>query len=392
MALICCSGVDFTNRFPDHRRMPVARAPRSRRLPRYVVILAGGEGKRFWPRSRRRAPKQLLAIEGRRTLLQETVRRLLPLCSWERVVVVTNAQHAAAVRHQLPRVRADQILVEPVGRNTAACIALGAEWIAARAGDAIMIAVPADHVIKDARGLRRTLAHACVVATDADALVTVGIAPVRPETGYGYIELGKRIAGQGGACWVRRFHEKPSLPKARAYLAGGRHMWNSGMFVFKAGVVRRALQQCVPELYGALEGVWATPRGVARRLQRAYRTIPSVSFDIAVMQPAAAMHGAGPPVAVVRGDFDWSDVGSWVAMPEIWGCDERGNAALGRMVPIDSSDSIVYCPERLVALVGVKDLIVVDSEDALLICSRQRAQDVQRVTHELKERGWSQYL
>jgi len=362
-------------------------------LPRYAVIMAGGQGTRFWPRSRGRVPKQLLRISGRHTLLQATVRRLVPLCSWRHILVVCSAEHADEVRRQLPRVPVEHVLVEPIGRNTAPCIALAAEWIAERVGDAVMIVAPADHVIRDEEMLRQTLRVAAELATAHDSLVTLGIEPSRAETGYGYIEVGQRIDRRhSGSFWVKRFHEKPSLRLAHRYVAGGQHLWNSGIFVWKASVVRAAMQRYLPDVSTALAGVWSAARGERQRLRRAYGALPSVSVDIAVMQPVTAARRSPMRVAVVRARFDWNDVGSWGAMPEIWGCDAEGNAAVGTIVPVETTGAVVYSPDRLVALVGVKDMIVVDSPDALLICARDRAQDVRQVSEILKRRGLVRYL
>lgn len=352
--------------------------------------MAGGQSTRFWPLSRRRVPKQLLAVAGKRTLLQETARRLRPLVPWHRMLVVTAAEHAHAVHRQLPLVPHEQILVEPVGRNTAACIALAAEWIATRAGDGLMLVVPADHVVKDGRGLRQTLRAAADLATDQDCLVTIGIPATRPETGYGYIALADAIGRRvPKAFWVRRFHEKPSPSTARRYVASGQYLWNSGMFVWKASVFRRALQRCVPRLRERLDGVWTSRRGVARRLRGTYQGLPAVSVDVGVMQPMSAWKGA---VAVVRGAFDWIDAGTWGAMAELWKGDGNGNATPGRLLAIDATGCIVYSPRHLTALVGVKDLIVVENDGALLVCARDRAQDVRRVVAALQARGWSQYV
>jgi mannose-1-phosphate guanylyltransferase len=401
------------------RAMSVDNGARRRRrraaLRRYAVIMAGGHGTRFWPASRFKAPKQLLSITGRHTLLQETTRRLRSLFSWRRMLVVTNVEHAAEVRRQLPRIPAEHILVEPTGRNTAACIALAAEWIATRVGNAVMVALPADHVIKDVDGLQRTLRAAADLAARQHCLVTIGVPPARAETGYGYVEVGSPIAGPTGASfWVRRFHEKPIASVARRYAASGRHLWNAGMFAWETEVFQRALDLCLPEVRGALKGVFCVHpdsrqgrrvgsgrrRGrdagarsaSALRVRRAYRRLPSVSVDVGIMERIVARRRDAPRVAVVRASFDWNDVGSWVAMPEVWGCDKLGNASLGKVLPVDAADSIVYSPGRLVALVGVKGLIVVDSPDALLICARDRAQDVRTVPHELKARGWSRYV
>ena len=355
--------------------------------------MAGGQGTRFWPRSRRRLPKHLLSIGGRRTLLQETARRLLPLFSWRRMLVVTNREQAREVRRQLPRIPGNQVLEEPAGRNTLGCITLANEWITSRDPNALMVALPADHVIKDAEELRRTMRVACDLAVRQRCLVTLGIAPHRGETGYGYIQVGPQIAAEGAnAFWVRRFHEKPSAGVARRYVSSGRYLWNSGMFVWKVSTFREALARVAPQVGETLSGVWSSPRGVRQRLQRAYRALPAVSVDVGVLQPLSLMRKQAARIAVLRAHFDWNDVGSWVSLPEVWGCDAEGNAALGRTLAVDASGSIVYAPERLVALIGTKDLIVVDSPDALLICARERAQDVRRITDLLKQRRWVRYL
>lgn len=369
------------------------QSSRTVRPAAYAVIMAGGQGTRFWPRSRRRLPKHLLCVSGRRTLLQETAHRLLPLFPWRRMLVVTNKEQAAEVRRQLPRIPSNQVLEEPVGRNTLGCIALASEWIAARDADALMVALPADHVIKDAAELRRTIRVACALAARQRCLVTLGIAPNRPETGYGYIQIGLQIGTDGAnAFWVRRFHEKPSAAAARRYVSSGGYLWNSGMFIWQVSAFRAALDRVAPQVSETLSGVWSSPRGVRQRLQRAYRALPSVSVDVGVLQPLSVMRKDAPRIAVLRAQFDWNDVGSWVSLPEVWGCDAEGNAALGRTLAVDASGSIVYAPERLVALIGTKDLIVVDSPDALLICARERAQDVRRITDLLKQRRWSRYL
>jgi mannose-1-phosphate guanylyltransferase len=363
-------------------------------MPRYAVIMAGGQSTRFWPLSRKRRPKQLLSIMGRHTLLQETARRLLPLVPWRRMLVVTAAEYAREVSRQLPRVPREHVLAEPMGRNTAPCIALAAEWMAARCGDALMVVVPADHVIKNASGLQRAWASACTLAARHDCLVTLGIQPTRPETGYGYIELARPVDPRSpDAFWVRRFHEKPVAAVAKRYAASGRHLWNSGMFVWKVNVFRDALARCLPDVQRALEGLWGSHRhGAQDRLRRIYRSLPSVSVDAGVLQPMSRNSGAVPQIAVIRAGFDWIDAGSWAAMADLLGQDDAGNTTVGKVLTIDARDSIVYCPQRLVALVGVKQLIVVENDGALLVCARERAQDVRQVTGELRRRGWSRYV
>jgi mannose-1-phosphate guanylyltransferase len=351
--------------------------------------MAGGQSTRFWPLGRRRVPKQFLTLSGRASLLQAAARRLVPLVSWNRILVVTAAEHAAEARRQLPRVPAAHILVEPVGRNTAACIALAAEWITAHHGDALMLIVPADHVIEDAGALRRSLRAAAQLALREGALVLLGMRPTRAETGYGYIELGQTIGS--GAFQIRRFREKPPRALARRFVAGGRHLWNSGMFVWKASVFRRALLRCLPEIDRALRGVWRGRDGQAR-LRRVYRRLPSISVDSGILQPLSALRTEREPLLAMHANFHWLDVGSWGALADLWGCDEHGNATRTRLLPIESSHCIVYAPDRLVVLLGVSNLIVADSGGALLICERGRSQDVRVVPRVLEQHGCRMYV
>jgi mannose-1-phosphate guanylyltransferase len=354
--------------------------------------MAGGFSTRFWPMGRRRNPKQLLSLDGRHTFLQDTARRLRPLVPWKRMLVVTNAAHADTVREQLPRIPPAQILGEPVGRDTAACLALANEWLAAHAGDAVMLAVPADHVIRDGQALRRSLATAARLAAAEDCLVTIGVRPTRAETGYGYIEVGERVgSGARQAFWVRRFREKPRPATAARYLASGQHLWNSGMFLWKVSAFQRALQVCLPQTARALRGAYAKSRS-ASVLRRRYARLPRISVDRGVLQPLSAMRGEVPRMAVLRASFDWLDAGAWDVLPQLWGTSDRGNTTRGKVVAVQSRDCIVYSPEQAVALVGVRDLIVVASDGVLLVCARDRAQDVRAVPAELKRRGWSKYV
>lgn len=351
----------------------------------FAVVMAGGSGTRFWPRSRADLPKQLLALAGRRTLLQETATRMAGVVGWSRVLVVTGARHAAAVRRQLPRLGRGQVLVEPTGRNTAPAIALAALHLAARTSHASMIVAPSDHAIGGLAGFRRTLRHALWVAERTGALVTLGVHPTHPETGYGYIRPGKRIPGRhGGAAWVDAFIEKPVLRRARQLVASKRVLWNSGMFVWRVDRILAELERCVPRvLHPLARAVRGGGRGA---LARAYRALPSVSIDTGVLERAAQ-------VAVVPAGFTWSDVGSWAAVGDLWGRDRQtGNVARGRLLALDSSGCVVDSPGRLVALLGVHDLVVVETPDALLVCDRARAQDVRRVVNELQRRGLRRYL
>ena len=315
---------------------------------------------------------------GSRSLLQETVARLRGVVPVSHIVIVTHRDHAAAVRRQLPQIPARNVLSEPVGRNTAPCLALAALTIEARASGATFVSLPADHAIADAAAFRATILEALAWAAAEPVAVTIGIRPTAPETGYGYVELGPRLAGRTAR--VRKFVEKPTAQRARAFVAGGRHLWNSGMFAWRTTTILGLLDRHLPAVTRALRAALAAPvRRRAATLARTYRRLPSISIDYGVMEHAR-------DVLVVSGDFGWSDVGSWAALADIAG----PNGA--RVIPVDAARSVVFGDGRLVALVGVEDLIVVDTPDALLVCRRDRAQDVRRVVDELARRGLETYL
>ena len=342
--------------------------------------MAGGSGTRFWPRSRRRLPKQLLPVASTRTLLQETADRLARVVDASRMLVVTHRDHAAAVRRQLPKIARRNVLVEPISCNTAPCLALAALEIARRDPEATFVSVPADHAIADARAFRATILEAFAWAHHKPSAVTIGVQPTSPETGFGYIRVGEPVGGR--AFRVRAFIEKPSLARARRYLASGEYLWNSGMFAWRTATVLALLDRHLGDVMGPLRRVLSAPlRARAAALARAYAAITPISIDHGVMEKAAG-------VLVVRGAFGWSDIGSWAALGDI----ARSQKRIPPVVAIDAARYVVSSPERLVALVGVDDLIVVDTPDALLICHRKRAQDVRRVVQELEERGLDAYL
>lgn len=360
------------------------------RIPRVAVIMAGGQGTRFWPLARRRRPKQFLAAQAEHSFLQETVRRILPLFGWDRILVVTASQHAAAVRAQLPNLPKTQILVEPIGRNTAACLALACAWVEAHVGEAILVGLPADHVIRDAVGLRRSLRHAIEFARREAALVVIGILPTRPETGYGYIEVAPEDAADE-VSWVRRFHEKPKLARAQRYLRSPRYRWNAGMFVWRTSVFRAAWEHCMPAFADAFQGVFDRRARERQRLAQVYDRLPDVSVDVALLQPLTARPDRCARVAVVEAEFDWMDAGSLDSLAQLWGCDEAGNATRGKVVALDATDCIVSAAERPVVIVGARDLVVIDAGDVVLVCTRDRAQAVRAVPGELERRGLTRY-
>jgi len=364
-----------------------AGEPRDSFVPRhsrYAVVMAGGSGTRFWPRSRQRTPKQFLPIVGGQSMLRETVARVAPLVGPSHVVVVAGRSQARAVRTELPRLARRNLLAEPVGRNTAAAIALAALVLERRSPGASMVVLPADHAISAHGVFRADLRLALRVAEETGALVTLGLPPTRPETGYGYIRPAKAIPGtRGRVARVAAFIEKPNLRRAEALVAEGRVLWNAGIFAWRASDVLEELRAHVPAVVGPLEAALARGGGA---LAAAYRRIPSVSIDHGVLEHSRR-------VMVVRARFPWSDVGSWAAVEPFWrGAANGDNTVRGHALPIDSRGCVVDSPERLVALVGVEDLVVVDAGDAVLVCRKDRAQDVRLVVDELRRRGLARYL
>jgi len=355
----------------------------------FAVIMAGGKGSRFWPRSREKMPKHLLDIQGERTIIRETVDRIRPLVPPERTLIVTGRSHAAELIRRLPEIPAENILIEPVGRNTAPCIGLAALHILQRVPDAVMLVLPSDHRIGDEITFRRVLDAAGKVAAKGNPLVTIGIRPTGPETGYGYIEQGDLVpAGEGEKIYrVRSIREKPPLEQARKFMRQGRFLWNSGMFVWKASTILGAIERFLPELHAGLLQI-REALGTEREEEivgEVYSAQKAVSIDYGIMEKAE-------DVLVVPGDFGWSDLGSWDALWEVSEKDENGNAVRGPFIGIDAGASLVHSPGKLVALVGVRDLLVVETDDALLICRRGRSQDVRKVVEILEKEDLKKYL
>jgi mannose-1-phosphate guanylyltransferase len=366
-------------------------------LPACAVLLAGGRGTRFWPRSRTRTPKQLLDIVGRDTMLRATVDRLRPLLSPRDLWVVTNDEQAAAVRRELPRLPAAHVLAEPVGRNTAAAIGLAAIHLVRAHGDALMAVLPSDHYISDAPRYRRLVRAALSLARTPGTLVVMGIPPTRPETGFGYIERGSRAlpsskarAGNGrgfGVYAVRRFTEKPALPVARRYVASRRYFWNAGMFFWRASTFIENLRKFLPVTHAALAELAKTIGTPAylRALRRIYPRLENISVDYAIMEPATRRKGAGA-VLVLPAEVGWSDIGSWAAVYELLARAPNENVSAGPSFALDATGNYFWSPKKLVAAIGVRDLVVVETADALLVCPRERAQDVAKVVKWLERR------
>jgi mannose-1-phosphate guanylyltransferase len=352
----------------------------------YAVIMAGGRGTRFWPRSRGAMPKQLLDITGDRTMLQQTVERIAPLVPLQNILIVTGAQQAALVRVQLPDIPADNIIVEPVGRNTAPCICLAATKIYKHDPDAVMLVLPADHHIGNPDAFRASLTGAAGAARETGALITISVAPSQPETGYGYIQYDKSRC-VSGAYRVEQFYEKPDLDRARQYLAQGNFLWNSGMFIWKTSVILDAVKRHLPAMYDLLfplKDLWGTS-AIDAAIADAYGKVQPISIDYGVMEKADEVY-------TLPGDFGWNDIGSWSAIYDISAQDSAGNALRGDVIAVDSNNCMVYSPKKLTAIVGLKDIVVVETDDALLVVPRDRAQDVRWIVDELEKQGRKQLL
>ena len=361
-------------------------------LAAHAVILAGGRGTRFWPRSRTRTPKQLLNIVGKTTMLEQTAARLAPLFVPSRQWVVTNSEQAAAVRKQMPRVPASHILAEPIGRNTAAAIGLAAAHLLheslGKENDAIMAVLPADHYVARPAAYLKIVRAALHVAHAAGSLVVLGIPPTRPETGYGYIERTRTKALDADRVpvfAVRQFTEKPALARAKKYMASGRYYWNAGMFFWRVSTFLGNLEKFLPKTHEALmtlAGEIGTSR-YARALERAYPKLENISVDYAILENATR-RASSPSVFVLPAEVGWSDIGSWAAVYELLARKTGENVSTGKSFVLDAQGNFFWSPKKFVAAIGVRDLVLVETEDALLLCPRDRAQDVGKIVKGLE--------
>jgi mannose-1-phosphate guanylyltransferase len=357
----------------------------------HAVILAGGRGTRFWPRSRTRRPKQLLNIVGRETMLEQTIARLSPQFRPSQLWIVTNDEQAAAVRRQSPKIPAAHILAEPVGRNTAAAIGLAAVHLLRNAGpDALMAVLPADHFIAQPALYRRIVRAALDVAARPGALVVLGIPPTRPETGYGYIELtGRSVRALAQrALDVRRFTEKPSLAHAKKYVASGRYLWNAGMFFWRVSTLLDGLSRHLPKTHAALLRLAETigTRRYDAALRRIYPQLENISIDYALLEPASRDPRRNP-VFALPAPVGWSDIGSWAAVYELLARAPGENVSAGPVASLDATGNFLWSAGKFIAALGVRDLVVVETDDALLVCPRDRAQDVGQIVKWLEAHG-----
>lgn len=345
-----------------------------------AVIMAGGRGERFWPRSRNNYPKQFLSLTSDgETMIQKTVARLGSLVAPEDVFVVTNANYAGLVKEQLPELPEENILLEPAARNTAPCIALAAQVIRKKYEDAVMLVLPSDHLIKFTPMFIDTLKTAVGVAETGTNLVTIGITPTYPETGYGYINFDSADNGIPGVYSVKRFVEKPNVELAKEYVNSGEYLWNSGMFVWKASSIDKKLRKYLPDMAEGMDRLYdaAGTDSFGDTLAKVFPSFRSESIDFGVMEKASG-------VFTIPGNFGWDDVGSWLALERVNRTNEYGNMVQGDVVSINTKNTIVCGGKKLIATVGIEDLVIVDTDDALLICAKDSTQDVKKVIENLK--------
>lgn len=356
-------------------------------MKKTVLIMAGGRGERFWPRSRKNLPKQFLSLtDDGKTMIQLTVERILPLVNMEDIYIATNRDYKALVQQQLPEIPDENIICEPIGKNTAPCIGLGAIHMQRKYGDAIMMVLPSDHLIKYASIFVNTLADACEVAEQGENLVTLGITPDSPETGYGYIKfvpdhtLGRAFA-------VDRFVEKPNWETAKAYVASEQYFWNSGMFIWKVSTILNNIKMYLPETFAGLERIREAIGTELQNdvLEKEFYAFESESIDYGIMEKANNIY-------ILTGSFGWDDVGSWLAVERIKTSNEFGNVINGNVVTVNTKNSIVQGGEKLIATVGLQDVIVVDTDDALLICAKDSAGDIKKVLENLRICNQTEYL
>jgi mannose-1-phosphate guanylyltransferase len=352
----------------------------------YAVIMAGGIGARFWPRSKKKSPKQLLKIIGENTMIQETYFRINGLVPNENILIVTNETQKPGILEQLPEIPVENIIVEPFGRNTAACIGLASVIIQQRSPDALTFVMPADHVIKDNENFLNTLKTAANFSVENDALVTIGIQPTRPETGYGYIQIDED-SGKNNVYKVLTFAEKPNYSTAVDFIKSGDFFWNSGMFIWKIDAILNEMNLLMPDLYEGLIKIrdQINNSDFPNILSEIYGHLKSVSIDYGIMEKS-------DKVFLVKGDFSWSDVGSWEAVYELSNKDEDGNVKIGTVYTDMSHDSYIHSPDRLTAVIGLDNIIVINHNDALLICKRDKAQDVRNVIDYIKLNKLDEHL
>lgn len=362
----------------------------------YPVILAGGRGTRFWPLSRKKRAKQLLALDGKQTMIQQTVARLLPMTPARQMWIITNNDLRPEILQQLPKLKKDQILAEPMGRNTAPAIGLAAFLLNKMDPEAVLGLFPSDHTIVNPGRFREVLSEGVEIAAAGENIVVLGVEPTRAETGYGYIEAGS--LSSGNARHVRRFTEKPNAERAAEFVRSGNFYWNSGMFLWSARTLTAALQEHLPKTAALLEEIAGEfgGRKFAATFQRLYPKCENISVDYAILEPRSAKGEEASNIFCLRADFGWNDLGSWTALHEHLSAQQpepSGNLISGQGIfTLNASRNYVRAPGKFVAVVGVNDVVVVETDDALLVTTRENAQDVGKVVQFLDEKKMSKLV
>jgi mannose-1-phosphate guanylyltransferase len=348
----------------------------------YAVIMAGGSGTRFWPLSRRKHPKQLLTLFGQDSLLEQTVARIQPVFPLGHIYIFTSAVILRKVRQLLPRIPSQQIVGEPASRNTAPTLGVAAHEIARRDPEGLMVVLPSDQIIAKPVVFRQVLGAACRVASTAGRSVVLGLKPTRPDTGFGYVRLGGREGKVAGheVFQVENFTEKPTLAVARRYVSSGQYLWNGGMFIWKASTLIENLQRFQPEMASQLRQIAAAGGVRARAFRQLYPKFQKISIDYALMEKI-------PNIYALPADIGWNDVGSWAVVYELGKQDSEKNVRPSASLSLDSHGNMVVSPKKYVVTVGVQDLIVVETDDALLVCARERSQEVGKAVQELDRLG-----
>ena len=353
----------------------------------YAVIMAGGSGTRFWPRSKKNRPKQLLNITGDEILLKKTIELITPIVPASRIKIVTTLLQADSVKSTVSHIPEENIITEPFGRNTAPAIGIAALFIEKDMKDAVLVVLPADHYIEDTKTFHQTILAGAFQALQGDCIVTIGIPPRGPETGYGYIEAGEVTDTKNGIYAVTSFHEKPDIHTAGRFIKQGTFFWNSGIFIARTSRMLKEIEEYLPHNYQGLMKIRAS-LGTDKEpdvINSVYKEMEAISIDYGVIEKSSH-------VLMIKGNFGWNDVGSWPSAAQYWPKDSNKHSFIGDVMSLDSSQCIVYSPKKLVALLGVKDLVIVEDEDALLVCSKERAQDVKKLVEMLKSKGRDEIL
>lgn len=355
-------------------------------MTKYGIIMAGGSGTRFWPLSRKTTPKQLLNLSGNGAMINETIDRISNFIEKENIFIVTNTEQLEKMKECVEEgILEAHILAEPSARNTAACIGYAAMEIMRKYGDGVMCIFPSDHYIKEEDEFSNVLGKAILTASECEKLVTIGITPTFPSTGYGYINFDR--TEDGDVKTVQKFVEKPNYENAVKYLKSGEYLWNSGMFVWKASTIIKNFERFIPKIFNCLKEIGEAMNTPLEEeaIKRIYPVIPSISIDYGIMERS-------DDVVVLEGDFGWNDVGSWDMLGALYDTDENGNIIKGEQINLETSNCISYSDKRLIATIGIENTIIVETDDVVLVCDKEKAQDVKKIVDLLKTNGKREYL